>query len=85
MAITFEQDVIEPIFAKYNCTDLDYYVLVNNTGCAFTLNSHRYDARHWRNIYGVSVNRWEILSSDGGVKDQTIQQLEQELNSLGLD
>ena len=36
------------------------YSLVNNDGYIVKINGNKYDLRHWRNVYGASVNFWEI-------------------------
>lgn len=80
-------DKFKEVIIKHGGNVVDEYVLVNNDGYIFELEGNRYDARHWRNVYGVTVNYYTI-SIIGGNKEyderiqNTIDLIDEELNSL---
>ena len=83
--IIFESDVAKKLLGEYGCTNIDDYTLINNSGVTFEYNGKRYDARHWRNVYGVSCNHWDIMLTAGGkVEDAKVLEMEKALNEKCL-
>lgn len=81
--MVFESDLAKEILAKYNCTDIEPYSLVSNSGVTFILDNVKYDARHWRNVYGADVNYWDITAVEGStVKSDILDAIKNELNSI---
>ena len=81
--MVFESDLAKEILAKYNCTDIEPYSLVSNSGVTFILDNVRYDARHWRNVYGADVDYWNIMPIKGGtVNSDILDAIKNELNSI---
>ena len=84
--LVFESDIAKDIVERYGCTFVDSYCLINNSGIVFTLDGIKYDARHWRNVYGVSTNFWDIMLIGGGkIENETIKAIEKELNEKCLN
>ena len=68
---------------KYNCTNIETYALGSNSGITFVLDNVKYDARHWRNVYGADVNYWDITAVEGStVKSDILDAIKNELNSI---
>lgn len=86
--MTYRNKELE-IIQKYGATDIEDYTLVNNDGFTCTLGGARFDARHWRNVYGVDVNYYDITGGDALPKDDSaenvwiaIEAMEKELNEV---
>ena len=79
--IIFESDIAKEILSEYGCTNIQPYTLVNNSGLTFDYNEQHYDARHWRNVYGVSTNYWSIV---GKKHDKILDRIEKDLNDKCL-
>ena len=58
------------------------YSLVNNYGYIIKLNNQEYDLRHWLNVYGASVNYWDVSSKSRASEEDRIilEQLEKKMN-----
>ena len=48
-----------------SCKDftIDIYQLVNNHGYYINYKGHRFDLRHWLNVYGERVDFWNMWSN----------------------
>ena len=75
---------------KFGAKDIEGYCLVSNYGYLFWLDGKRYDARYWANCYGVSLDRWGIMSAghneDGTrykMDPETKDKIEKALNEIG--
>lgn len=69
------------VLANAGCTNIEHYSLVNNDGYTFEYANTKYDARHVRNVYGASVNFWEISFTSGErVKEDILKNIEETLN-----
>ena len=84
MAIIFLSDLIKKMLLKHGATNLNFYMLINNDGFNFELNGVKYDLRHFRNIYGASVNYFKIVSGinkDDANADE-LRRIENDANEL---
>lgn len=80
-------DKFKEVIIKHGGNIIDEYVLINNDGYIFELEGNKYDCRHWRNVYGVEVNYYDITfikgdnEYDDNIQDK-IDLIEKEMNSL---
>lgn len=81
MWVDKETKIVKSIIEKHNGKYLSQYTLVSNYGYIFEYKGKEYDARHWLNVYGASVNFWNI-SPLGEPLPSELSQMEDELNEM---
>ena len=54
-------DKIKKMLQDKGATNIEFYMLVNNDGYTFELEGVRFDLRHWRNVYGVETDFWDVM------------------------
>lgn len=68
--VYIEQDALEYVGA----TDVEKYSLVNNYGYKFYKRGKKYDLQHWLNVYGSSVDYWEIYGAETSADFDTLDE-----------
>ena len=53
-------DKIEKMLQDKGATNIKFYMLVNNDGFTFEIGGVKFDLRHWRNVYGVETDFWDV-------------------------
>ena len=73
MSFSEEKEMLE----RFGCKDIEYTSLVNNYFISFTYNESRFTIEHILNVYGASVDYWELSTPY-----QTFSTLEELLNHI---
>ena len=65
------------LLEAFGCEEIEYTNLVNNYFISFTYNESRFTIEHILNVYGASVDYWELSTPY-----QTFSTLEELLNHI---
>lgn len=80
----FESDRIKIALEESGCENINDYSLINNYGFTFKKKGNRYDLRHWLNVYGASVDFWEIhaLDTKESFEGKTLEEALEEIKNI---